>query len=81
MGFQEVSDSFITEHQVLHQNDFAVSLLVEVLLLSVEVVQFLVPWLNEQLEMLQTFLVISVSPEPILSSAAVVQRIFDLVVA
>ena len=49
--------------------------------LFVEVVQFLVHWLNEQLEILQTFLEIGVSPEPILSSANVVQRILDFVVA
>ena len=53
---------------------------VEVLLLFVEVVQFLVQWLIEQLEILQTSLNIAVFPEPILSTA-VVQRILDFVVA
>ena len=56
-------------------------LLVEVLLLFVEVFQFLVQWLNERLEILQTILGIVVSHEPILSSDDVVQRVLDFDVA
>ena len=58
-----------------------VVLLGEVLLLFVEVYQFLVQRLIEQFEILQTSLDIVVFPEPILSSADVVQRILDSVVA
>ena len=60
---------------------FDVVLLVEVLLLSVDVNQFLVHRLTEQLDILQTFLDIVVFPEPILSSADVAQRVLDFVVA
>ena len=49
--------------------------------LLVEVDQFLVQWLNQQLEILQTFLNIAVFPERILSSADVAQHILDLFVA
>ena len=56
-------------------------LVVEVLLLFVEVFQFLVQWLNERLEILQTILGIVVSHEPILSSDDVVQRVLDFDVA
>ena len=59
------------EHQILLWRYFAVVLLAEFLLLFVEVVQFLVQWPNGQVEILQTFLDIAVSPEPILSSADV----------
>ena len=55
-------------HQILLRHYFAVVLLVEVVLLSVEVTQFLVQWLIEQLDI------------P-LSSADVVQHILDFVVA
>ena len=44
-------------------------------------IQFLVHWLNEQLGILQTFHDIAVPPEPILSSADVVQRVLDFDVA
>ena len=52
----------------------------EVLLPCVEVDQFLVQRLVEQLE-IPASLDIAVFPEPILSSADVVQRILDFVVA
>ena len=60
---------------------FAVVLFGEVLHPFVDVVQFLVQWLNQQFEILQTFLDIAVFPEPILSNADVVQRILDFDVA
>ena len=53
----------------------------EVLLLFVEVFQFLFQWLNERLEILQTILDVVVSHEPILSSVDVVQRVLDFGVA
>ena len=56
-------------------------LVVEVLVLFVEVFQFLVQWLNERLEIFQTILDIVVSHEPILSSVDVVQRVLDFDVA
>ena len=58
-----------------------VVLLMGVLLLFVEVGQFQVQRLMEQLEILQTYLDIAVFPEPILPSAGAVQRIIDFVVA
>ena len=51
------------KHQILLWHSFAIVLLVHVLLLFVKVVQLLVQWLNEQLEILQTFLDIAASPE------------------
>ena len=57
------------------------SLLAEVRLLSVEVDQVLVLRLIQQVEILHSSLDIAVFPEPILSSANVVQRILDSVVA
>ena len=58
-----------------------VVLLVEILLLSVEIDQFLVQRLIQQLEILQTSLDMAMLPEPILSGADVVQRILDVVFA
>ena len=55
--------------------------LVGVLPLFVEVDQFLVHQPIEQLEILETFLSLAGFPEPILSSADVVQHILDVVVA
>ena len=54
-----------------------VALLVEVMLLFVEVDQFLVQRLIEQLEILRTSLDIAVFPERNLSSSDVVQHILD----
>ena len=56
-------------------------LLVVVLLLFVEVDQFLVQQLIERFDILRTSLGIAVIPEPILSSADAVHRILDFVVA
>ena len=75
-GIQDFSDS---ENLLLCRCDLV--LLVEVLLLSVEVDQFLVQLLIELLEILQASLDVAVFPEPILSSADVVQRMLDFVVA
>ena len=75
-----MSDSFKTGHQFLLSDDFDVMLLVEVLLLFVEVVQFLVQRLIG-LEIVQTPLDLALFPEPILSSAHVVQHLLDIVVA
>ena len=72
---------FSKKSQILLCHSFDVVLLVEVPLLFVEVVQFLVQLLNEQLEILLTFLDIAVSPELILSNADVTQRIPDFIVA
>ena len=58
-----------------------VVLLVVVLLLFVEVEQFLVQRLSEQLKILQTSHDMFVFPEPVLSSTDVVQHILDLVAA
>ena len=72
-GSLDVSDSLIIEHQMLLCS-YCVVVLLEVLLIFVEVVQFLVQWLIEQLEILQASLGIDVFPEPILASADVVLR-------
>ena len=76
-GNPGLSDSLITDYQMLLCHFGDVVLLVEVLLLFVEVDQFLVQRLIEQLEILQTSLDIAVFPKPILSSADAVQRILD----
>ena len=72
-------DSSIIQHRILLCHLFDV-LLVEGLLFFVKVIQFLVQWLVEQLEILQTSLDVAVFPESMLSSADVVQRILDFVV-
>ena len=68
----------IMEHQMLLSHYCDVVLPVKVLLVCVEVDQFRVQRLIEQLEVLQTFLEF---PEPILSSACLFQHILDFVVA
>ena len=78
-GIPGLSDSSMME-QLLLCHHCGVVLIVEFMLLDVEVDQFLVQRLIEQLEILQT-LDIAVFPAPILSSADVVQRILDSVVA
>ena len=75
-----LSDSFVIEPQFLLCHFGDVVLLVDFRLLSVEVDQFLVQLLIEQLEIPQTSLDI-VFPEPSLSCADSVQRILDFVVA
>ena len=60
---------------------FDVVPLVRVLPLLVEVDQFLVQQPIEQVDILQTFFDVAVFPEPILSSADVVQPILDFVLA
>ena len=70
-----------TEHQILLGHDCGVVLPVQILLLIVDVDQCLVQQPTEQLGILQTSLDNAVFPEPILSSADVVQRILDFVVA
>ena len=76
-----MSESLIIEHQLLLCHYCDVVLPVKVLLLFVEVDQFLVQWLNEQLNILRTSVDIAVFPEPILSSADGVQHFLDFVVA
>ena len=60
-GTPDLSDSSKIEHQILLCQYCDVVHLVEVELLFVEVDQFLVQWLIEQLEILQTSLDIAVS--------------------
>ena len=74
-----LSDSFLKKPQSLLCHYFDVAFLVKILLLCVQVVQFLVQWLNEQLEILRKSLGIAVFPEPTLSRADVVQHILDFV--
>ena len=76
-----MSDSLTIEHQVSLCHYCDVVLLVEVRRLFVEVDPFLVQRVIEPLEILPTSLDIGVFPEPIQSSADVVQRILDFVVA
>ena len=80
-GVSGLSESLTMEHlfSLFHYRD--VVLPVQDLLFFVEVDQFLVHRLIEQLEILVTSLDIVVFPEPILSSAGVVQRVLDSVVA
>ena len=80
-GIPDLSDFLFVWHQLSLWHYFVVVLLVEVLFLFVEVVQFLVQRLIGQLGILQTSLNIAVFPEPILSGADVVHRIVDFVVA
>ena len=80
-GIPDLSESLVIDHQFSLCHCCGVVLLVEVLLLFVEVDQFLVQRLIEQLEILRTFVDIAVFPEQVLSSADVVQRIVDFVVA
>ena len=80
VGFQFLSDSLRIEHQILLCHDCHVVRLEKFLLLFVEVDQFLVQRLIEQLGTLQASLEIALLPEPILSYADVVQRIIDYVV-
>ena len=68
------------EPRILHCHDCGVVILVRVHLFLVEVAQFLFQQPIEQFENLLTFLDIAVFPEPILSSADVVQHILDSVV-
>ena len=75
-----VSDSLIIERQFLFCQYFDIVLLLEVLLLLLEVYQFLVQRLIEQLKILETSLDIAVFLEAILSSDDVAQRILDFVV-
>ena len=77
MRLKVLSDSIIASCSVII---FNVVLLVEVPLFLVEVDQFLVQRLIEQLEILQTSLDIAVFPEPILSSADVTQHTLEFVV-
>ena len=80
MGFQVCPNpsKYRIKNLLCHHCD--VVHIVEVLLPSVEVDQLLVQRSIEQLE-IQASLDIAVFPEPILSSADVVQRILDFVVA
>ena len=80
-GIPGVSDSLTTGHHILLCHYFDVVLPLEDMLLFVKVDQSLVKRLIEQLEMLLAFLNIAVFPEPVLSSAYVVQHIRDSVVA
>ena len=73
--------SLIIEPQFFLFHYLDVVLLVGVLPLFVEVDQFLVHQPIEQLEILEIFLSLAGFPEPILSSADVVQHILDVVVA
>ena len=76
-----MSNSLIKESRILLCHCVGVVFLVEVLLPFVEVDQFLVQRLIEQLKVLQTSLDIAVFPEPIVSSADVTQRSLDFVAA
>ena len=67
----------MAESVILLFHYFDVVPFVRVLLLFVEVDQFLVQQPIEQFDILQTFFDIAVFPEPILSSADVVQHILD----
>ena len=80
-GTPGLSDSVIMEPQSLLCHSCDVVLIVEVLILCVEVDQCVVQWLIEQLEILQTSVDIAVFPEPILSSADLVQHVLDCVAA
>ena len=79
-GTPGLSESSTTVPQILlcHYCDFV---LLGVILLFVEVDQFLVQQLIEHFVILETSLDIDLFPEPILSSADVVQRTLDSVVA
>ena len=80
-GTPGLSESLIIEPRILLCHGCGVVLLVEVLFLFAEVDHFLVHRLIEQIEILQTSLDIAVFPEPILSSADVVQHLLGSVVA
>ena len=80
-GIPSLSDSLLIETQSVPCHFCDVVLLVVVLLLFVKVEQFLVQRLIAQLEILQTSIDMFVFPEPVLSSADVVQHILDFVVA
>ena len=79
-GTPDLSDSLIIEPQIVLCY-CCVLVFLEVLLLFLKIDQLLVQWLIEQLEILQTSLNVAAFPEPILSTADVVLRILDFVVA
>ena len=80
-GIAGLSESLIIGPRILLCHFCGVVLLVEALLLFVEVDQFLVQRLTEQLEILQRISILLSFCKPILSSADEVQRILDFVVA